>query len=219
MDEVGGNTNQKGDGQVGGELQMCELGKVPQRKINTKDKHYTVLGLTTISGKPVMCIIIFSGEQPSTIVETGLDLEAETFGDPNGADFFENNSGPGKRFPGGPTCNFKGVDIPCLCRWSSKGSITAEILVDILSTVDHYKVFDRTTGRKPFLLVDGHGSRIELPFLQYIVDPAHEWAVCIGVPYGTVLWQVRDSAEQNGSFNIASMVEKINIMQNKYQYM
>lgn len=29
MDEVGGNTNQKGDGQVGGELQMCERGTVP----------------------------------------------------------------------------------------------------------------------------------------------------------------------------------------------
>ena len=29
MDEVGGNTNQKGDGQVGGELHMCERGTVP----------------------------------------------------------------------------------------------------------------------------------------------------------------------------------------------
>ena len=39
MDEVGGNTNQKVDGNVGGELQMCERGKIPQQKINTKDKH------------------------------------------------------------------------------------------------------------------------------------------------------------------------------------
>ena len=91
MDEVGGNTNQKGDGQVGGELQMCERGTVPQRKINTKDRHYTVLGLTTLAGKPVMCVVIFAGETPCTLVETGLDLEAETEGHPDNADFFEKN--------------------------------------------------------------------------------------------------------------------------------
>ena len=79
MDEVG----QKGDGNVGGELQICERGKIPQRKINTKEKHYTVLGLTAISGNLVMCITIFSGEQPSTIVETRLNLEAETVGHPD----------------------------------------------------------------------------------------------------------------------------------------
>ena len=54
MDEVGGNTSQKGDGHLGGELMLCETGKSPQRKVNTKNKHYTVLGLTTLSGKPVM---------------------------------------------------------------------------------------------------------------------------------------------------------------------
>ena len=101
-----------------------------------------------------MSIIIFSGEQPSTIVETGLDIEDDTVGHPDDGGFFENNSGPGKQFPGGPTCNFCGVDIPCLFRWSSKGSITSEILKDILSTIDHYKVYGRTNGRKPFLLVD-----------------------------------------------------------------
>ena len=89
MYEVGGNTNQKGDGQVGGELQMCERGTVPQRKINTKDRHYTVLGLTTLAGKPVMCVVIFAGETPCTLVETGLDLDAATEGHPDDADFFE----------------------------------------------------------------------------------------------------------------------------------
>ena len=57
---------------------MCERETVPQQKINTKDKHYTVLGLTTLAGKLVMCIFIFTGETPRTIVETGLNLEAET---------------------------------------------------------------------------------------------------------------------------------------------
>ena len=51
------------------------------------------------------------------------------------------------------------------------------------------------------------------------MDPAHEWAVCIGVPYGTALWQVGKSAEQNVHFNMASVVEKRKIMQSKDEYM
>jgi hypothetical protein len=35
------------------------------------------------------------------------------------------------------------------------------------------------------LLLDGHGSHLEISFLQYINNPSHEWIVCIGVPYGT----------------------------------
>ena len=115
VDEVGGNTNQKGDGNVGGELQLCESGKTPQQKINTKDKHYTLLGLTALTGEPVMCIVIFAGTKEHAIVESGLDLSAPTFGSPSDPDFFEKNSGKGKRFPGGPTCKFKGKQIPCLC--------------------------------------------------------------------------------------------------------
>lgn len=37
LDEVGSNTNQKGGGNVGGELIMCKQGKTSQRKINTQD--------------------------------------------------------------------------------------------------------------------------------------------------------------------------------------
>ena len=219
VDEVGGNTNQKGDGNVGGELQLCEAGNTPQQKINTKDKHYTVLGLTALTGEPVMCIVIFAGNKEHAIVETGLDLSAPTIGSPNDADFVEKNSGKGKRFPGGPTCQFKGKTIPCLCRWSKKGSITAEILRAILATLDHLKVYDRSTGAKPFLLLDGHRSRLEYSFLEYVCNPDHEWVICIGVPYGTAVWQVGDSPEQNGSFNMASVVRKREIVNEQDKYM
>ncbi len=43
---------------------------------------------------------------------------------------------------------------------------------------------------------------MELPFLQYIHDNAHPWVVCIGVPYGTHLWQVADSSELNRAFKM-----------------
>ena len=216
-DEVGGNTSQLGDGNIGGKLMLCERGTVPQRKVSNKDKHFTLMGLTALTGKPVMCILVLTGKTPKTDVETGIDMFAESIGVATDHDFFINNSGPGKRFPGGPTCNFRGKEIPCFVRWSDKGSMTSEILRDSLATLDTYKLFDtnREEGVKPFVLLDGHGSRIEMPFLEYINDPAHEWVVCIGVPYGTALWQVGNSREQNGSYKIALAKGKKELMEKK----
>ena len=88
FDETGGNTSQKGDGHMGGQLLMCEKGKTPQTKISTRDKHYAVMGLTSLTGHPVMCIVIFSGKKPNALWETGLDLEAETFRSPEDDDYF-----------------------------------------------------------------------------------------------------------------------------------
>jgi hypothetical protein len=52
------------------------------------------------------------------------------------------------------------------------------------------------------LLYDGHGSRFEEPFLEYTLESNRSWTCCIGVPYGTSVWQLGDSAEQNGTFKI-----------------
>ena len=89
FDELGGNTSQKGDGNVGGQLMLCERGKTPQLKISTRDKHYTMMGLTSINGKPVMCVVIFAGKRPNALCETGLDLHAPTVGEPSDPDFLE----------------------------------------------------------------------------------------------------------------------------------
>ena len=175
---------------------MYESGKTPQHKISTEDKHYTLLGITALTGESVMCILTFAGTKEYAIVESSLDLSAPIFRSPSDPDYFENNSRRGKRFPGGPTCEFKWKKIPRLCRWSKKGSIMVEILQDVLASLDHMEVFVRSNGSKPFLLLDGNRSRLEYTFLQYIYNPAHEWVVCIGVPYGTDVWQVGDSVEQ-----------------------
>ena len=215
MDEVGGNISQKGDGNKGGERYITGKGMVPQLKSNSKDKHYTVLGLTAISGDPVMCVVIFTGTRENRLWETGIDAFAETEGRVSDADYFEKNSGKNKRFPGGPTCTCQGKEVPCLTRWSPSGSITSAILVDILSTLDHIGVFDRSNGKVPFLLLDSHGSRLRLDFLRYINDPKHLWVVCFGVPYGTGLWQVGDSSQQNGAHNMASGEFKAKLIRRK----
>ena len=91
---------------------------------------------------------------------------------------------------------------------SPNGSITSQILANLLEKLDQLEVFPRIDGVRPFLLLDGHGSRLELPFLNYINCPNHEWVVCLGVPYGTSYWQVGDSSEQNGSYKMAIMKAK-----------
>ena len=71
----------------------------------------------------------------------------------------------------------------------------------------------------PFLLLDGHGSRFEIPFLRYVTDKQHPWVVCQGVPYGTSLWQVADSSEQNGSFKAASSHIKMELLKKRLDMM
>jgi hypothetical protein len=72
----------------------------------------------------------------------------------------------------------------------------------MLCYLDSLKLFDRSKGLYPFLILDGHGSRFELDFLDYINTCESKWHVNIGLPYGTSYWQVGDSTEQNGFFKM-----------------
>lgn len=185
VDEVGSNISQRGDGHIAGTKYCCEHGTIPNNKVSHNDRHFTLLGFTALTGEPVLCVVIVSGKVQAIEVEMGIDIEATVIGSPSDKDYIKNNRGKGKLFPTGPECIFNGKKIPTLVRWSPSGSITSEILVDALATMDHYEVFKRNDNLKPFLLLDGHGSRFELPFLQYITHPDHPWMVCQGVPYGT----------------------------------
>ena len=113
------------------------------------------------------------------------------------------NSDDSGAMSGGPKCFFKNKRIPCFVGASPKASITSTMLADMLKVMDDLALFDRSTGKKPFLLLDGHQSRFELPFLDYIINKEHEWSVSVGVPYGTHIWQVADAEEINGCFSIA----------------
>jgi hypothetical protein len=135
----------------------------------------------------------------------GLDPFAPWVGDD---DNLISNSGLGMRYPMGPTCEFAGKSLPTFWCCSESGSITAELLTDMLRYLDKANIFDRSDGVSPFLLLDAHGSRFDLQFLEYINSPLHKWNVCIGVPYGTSYWQVGDSTEQNGCFKMQLVEEK-----------
>ena len=89
VDKVGANLNQKDDGHIGGQKFMCEVGAVPQLKVSTKDKHFTLLGFTNLKGEAVMCLLILAGVEQKFEVETGIDMTAPTYGDVKEKDFLK----------------------------------------------------------------------------------------------------------------------------------
>jgi hypothetical protein len=157
-----------------------------------------------------------AGKRPDLAVEMGFnDFSAMQTNDIGELDPLE-NFGKGKCCEGGPTCEFRGKEIPTFAQWSDSGGITPTILTNILRYLDSLHIFDRSGGKRPFLLLDGHTSRHSLEFVKYVTDPAHPWCVQIGVPYGTSLWQVADSPEQNGRFKIVWSDEKAKLLQKKW---
>jgi hypothetical protein len=80
-----------------------------------------------------------------------------------------------------------------------------------------FRVEKILVGSDPFILLDGHGSRFELPFVEYIHGDK-EWTVCIGVPYGTSLWQVGDSKQQNCQYKDKSKEGKERIVTMKTKH-
>ena len=60
-DEIRGNSSQKGDDHIGGTLHLCERNISPQSITFNKNKQFTLMGVTILPGKPLMCCIIFKG--------------------------------------------------------------------------------------------------------------------------------------------------------------
>ena len=105
-----------------------------------------------------------------------------------------------------------------MVHWSENGTITCDILNDIFRTLDLYGLFSRQPGLTPFVLVNAHRSRIELPVLEYFNKPATKWACYIVVPYGTSLCKVGDSKEQKVSYKIASAIIKKELIEKKERH-
>jgi len=87
--------------------------------------------------------------------------------------------------------------------------------MEMLKTINNQHIFDRSDGIPQFLLLDGHGSRFNLSFLEYLNDMKRKgtkWNICIRVPYGTSYWQVGDGAEQNGCFMMYLLRAKTSLL-------
>jgi hypothetical protein len=198
VDECGDNTNMKKDKKAGNAKFVT--GKRDRALVSCASDvcHFTSMCFTNLLGVPVLVVIIIAKASVLSYSEQyGVNLSADRIGN----DDHEDNTGPGKLFPGGPTCSLNGVEVPAFVTNSESGGMTSEILAACLKTMDDANVFPRSDGiPKPFVLLDGHGSRFEPLFLDYITDKTHRWEVCLGLPNGTHIWQVGDGKQQNGSF-------------------
>lgn len=220
-DETGCNTSQKKDGSVGGRKFVCARSTTPQLLSSTSDHTFTLLPFTSATGEAVACVVIFQSkdEKVKTTWASGIDyfVEDPVYDDDGETISFEKNLGKNKFYPGGPTCEYNGKTVPCLHFASKSGGITGEILAKILEEFDAMEIISRENGAVPFLLVDGHQSRLNSTFLTYINDDAHKWKVCLGVPYATSLWRVGAASELNGKFKIEWAKAKEALLKKKFE--
>lgn len=210
LDETGCNTNQMNDGKVGGEVFILpkNSGDAAAPIGATTDIHFTVLPFISGTGVPVLCAIIFKSELSISEIplswKLGIDIAVSN----------EEANNMEKVARSGPTCFFRGKEIPCFYGTSPKASITSQLLADMLKYLDQLGLYDRSVAY-PFLLLDGHHSRMMRPFLEYINDPEHKWVACFGVPYATHVWQVADASSLNGCFKIELTKAKQKYLQHR----
>ena len=194
------------DRSLGNIKYIVKQGTTPQVICSTADQRLTILPFTSGSVEAVCCVIIFQHKEEEVPMtwKTGMDITVEnTIHNKRGEIDLELNICESKFYPEGPKCKYRGKVVDCLTFASESGGITGAILVKILEYFDGLQLFQRTPGGPiPMLIVDGHQSRLDPKFVSYINNKSHEWRVCLGMPYATVLWQVGDASEQNGKFKM-----------------
>jgi hypothetical protein len=178
-----------------------------------KYNHFTVMGFAEADGRAFMCAIIISASKLKVIDVAGFNPLSKDTDDVSSNDMkvledeiekmkYEHRNGVDRMFPFVPTCSFNGTEVPTFVTCSKNGSINSQLLTNMLCKMDDLELFTRSDGVNPFLLCDGNDNRFEDPFLEYTLEGKRPWTCCIGVPYGTCMWQVGDITEQNGTSKI-----------------
>ena len=79
-DEVGGNSSQKDDSYIAGTLYVCERNFTLQSKTSNKEKRFTLMGVTTLLGKPLTWCVIFKSIKCFSETETRIDFTINSCG-------------------------------------------------------------------------------------------------------------------------------------------
>ena len=178
------------------------------------DIDFNVLPITNALGLPVLCVVIFKEDKNKLPVSWSTGVDMMTVG-PNPE--WEVECGVSLTdMPCGPTCFVGEKEVPCLVLESHDGGVTSELLVDVFKHLDELEIFPRTEGLpNPFVILDGHNSRLGLSFLQYVNHDAHKWTINIGVPSGAHLWLGGNTADLNWLFNVEMAKAKEDLIYNK----
>lgn len=216
-DEVGSDMCQEEDGAIGGSRYISD-NKMSYLRGCKNSHRFTVFAITAGTGEIVMYVIIFAAKQMSFISRFGLDLRSETKYDKDKP--LEEQVGAGMPFPGAPKTTFRGVEMEAFITHNESGSMTGDILAQVLQRIDGSGIYSRTEhGPRPFFLVDAHGSRLTYQVLKYANTEDQFgrplWFLTIGLPNATELWQLGDQSEQNGMYKMDLTREKQLLMQVK----
>jgi hypothetical protein len=190
--EFGENISQKGEGYTGGQNFMVVKYIRAQVRNLFKDNHFAVLGFTEEDGWPIMCAIIIAASKlkltdmigPNPLSKDAEDVSSDkmkVLNDEIEAMKDEHSNGVDHIFPFGPTCTFNESQVPTFITCSKNGSITSQLLTNMLSKMNDLELFDQRGSVLPFLLCDRHGSRFKDPFLGYTLEsnrPCHMVRPC-----------------------------------------
>ena len=125
------------------------------------------MGLNAATGEPVLCIWILDAKILSVTDVKGIDYCISIPYDSSKT--MEENMGEDKEVPKLPVWKFRGELITGLMCMYPKISIRSEILTEALKYLDQLNIFERIQDcPTPFGLLDGHGSILQLPLMEYI---------------------------------------------------
>lgn len=148
LDEVGCNTSQECDNAIGGKLFLTGKNDQPYRSVSSRHSHFTVLGVTALSGEPVLCVVIISGKKADIPVATGVDWKAFTsnlhadFDDGDEIKFLKNHRGSGNIFPEGPVCQFRGKKVPSFVTFTESGGMDGNVLTEVFKHLDAFGIYE-----------------------------------------------------------------------------
>ena len=130
VDKVGSNLHCNNNNNVHGEKYiLCVSSYHATMRSNNNDCRFTILDFVSRDRKSVMCVVIIKSEQLTYEQIQGIGLNVPLVAATNIVKDIKMNSGPGKRYSGGPVCEFKEKDTLCVVTCSSGGSINQFILM------------------------------------------------------------------------------------------
>ena len=90
-DEDGDNISMKGAVHVGGQLMLYKRGTLPQQQVSTRNRHFILISLISLTGELLMCILIIAGTKLLDTTEMGIYQFKEMVGKGTDEDFIKNN--------------------------------------------------------------------------------------------------------------------------------
>jgi hypothetical protein len=113
-----------------------------------KDNHFTVLGFTAADGHGVACAIIIAAYKFKVTDVTGFNPLSKDAADMSSDEIKvleeeieqmkdEHSNDVNLMFPFGPTCIFNGIEVPTFVTCIKNGSITSQLLTNMLQKMDH----------------------------------------------------------------------------------